>query len=285
MKKCITTIYYLVDNFCKIYHDWERSNILPSNKVRNRVGKLTLSELLTILLYFYLSPCQDFKNYYLYLLPHKYRGYFKMISYSRFIQLVPSMLLPLTLLIHCLKGKQTGTYYIDSTKLAICHNKRTGNNKVFKKIAKLGKSSYGWFMGFKLHMIINHRGEIMAVNITKGNRNDVTVAKDLASGLTGKIYGDKGYISKNLFEKLYSKGLALFTSIRKDMKNYLFEAEDKINLRKRSFIETVFKVLKCHQSLEHSRHRSPLNFLVHILACLNAYSLHILPPNPHLIQN
>ena len=70
MKKCITTIYYLVDNFCKIYHDWERSNILPSNKVRNRVGKLTLSELLTILLYFYLSPCQDFKNYYLYGIAH-----------------------------------------------------------------------------------------------------------------------------------------------------------------------------------------------------------------------
>lgn len=285
MKKCITTVYYLLDNFCKIYQEWEKGHLLPTNLKRNREGNLRLSELLTILLYFYLSSMQDFKNYYLYYLPYKYHGYFKLISYTRIIQLMPRLLLPLALLLHCLKGEETGTYYIDSTKLAICHNKRTNSNKVFKKIAKLGKSSYGWFMGFKLHLIINNKGQIMAVTITKGNIHDVTVAEKLAANLVGKMYGDKGYISKDLFQNLYNKGLKLFTSIRKDMKNYLFEMEDKINLRKRSLIESVFKVLKCHQKLEHTRHRSPLNFLVHVLACLNAYSIHKLPHSNLLIQN
>ena len=285
MKKCITSVYYLVDNFCKIFHEWEKVHLLPNNKVRNRDGRLKLAELLTILLYFYLSPSQDFKNYYLYSLPNKYTNYFNLVSYSRIIQLMPNLLLPLALLLHCLKGEATGTYYIDSTKLAICHNKRTNSNKTFGKIAKIGKSSYGWFMGFKLHLIINNKGEIMAVTITKGNRNDVTVTENLAAGLNGKIYGDKGYISKDLFQKLYNKGLKLFTTIRKDMKNYLFEMEDKINLRKRSLIESVFKVLKCHQKLEHTRHRSPINFLVHILACLNAYSINKLPNSNLLIQN
>jgi hypothetical protein len=273
MKKCITTVYYLVDNFCKIFHEWEKEKLLPSNKLRFRQGNLSLSELLTLVLYFYLSPCKDFKNYYLYHLPAKYSNYFKLVSYSRTIQLWPSLILPLTILIHQLKGDQTGMYFIDSTKLQICHNKRTSSNRVFGRIAKVGKSSYGWFMGFKLHLIINNKGEIMAIKITKGNANDLSAAGDLSKGLTGKLFGDKGYISKDLFGKLYARDLRLFTGIRKDMKNHLLELEDKIYLRKRSLIESVFNVLKNRMNLEHTRHRSPINFLVHIIACIVSYAV------------
>jgi len=136
---------------------------------------------------------------------------------------------------------------------------------VFSKIAKVGMSSYGWFMGFKLHLIINHKGEIMAVKITKANRSDLLSLESLAQGLTGKLFGDKAYICKDLWAKLYSRNLRLFTNLRKDMKSYLLELEDKINLRKRSLIESVFNVLKNRMNLEHTRHRSPINFLVHIL--------------------
>jgi hypothetical protein len=273
MKKCITSVYYLIDNFCKIYREWEKSKLLPSNKQRQRQGALSLAELLTIVLYFYLSPCKDFKNYYLYHLPSKYKGYFSLPSYSRIIQLWPRLILPLSILFQSLKGEETGTYYIDSTKLAICHNKRTSSNRVFGKLAKMGKSSYGWFLGFKLHLVINNKGEIMAIQITKGNRSDISCARDLTKGLTGKLFGDKGYISKNLFSDLYSRSMRLFTGIRKDMHNHLLSLEDKIYLRKRSLIESVFNILKNRMSLEHSRHRSPINFLVHILACVNAFSL------------
>jgi hypothetical protein len=273
MKKCITTIYYLVDNVCKIYNEWEKEKLLPSTKIRHRVGNLSLAELLTIVLYFYLSPCKDFKNYYLYFLPAKYSGYFKLVSYSRIIQLWPSLALPLVILFQQLKGEETGIYFIDSTKLQICHNKRTSSNRVFGRIAKIGKSSYGWFMGFKLHLIINNKGEIMAIKITKGNKSDLSTASSLTKGLQGKLFGDKGYISKDLFNKLYARDLRLFTGIRKDMKNYLLELEDKILLRKRVLIESVFNILKNRMCLEHTRHRSPLNFLTHILACVVSYTI------------
>ena len=273
MKKCITTVFYLLDNFCKEYKKWEENNLLPSNKIRKREGKLSLSELLTVVLYFYLSPCKDFKNYYLYHFSSKYKGYFAYVGYSRIIQLLPRLLLPLSLIMHMLKGEETGVYYIDSTKLEICHNKRTSSNRVFKNIAKIGRSSYGWFMGFKLHLIINNKGEIMAVKITKGNKSDVSVVSNLAKGLEGSIYGDKGYISKKLFEELYSSGLRIFTSIRKDMKNHLLLNVDKILMRKRVLIESVFNVLKNSMNLEHSRHRSPMNFLIHILACIAGFAI------------
>ena len=100
MKKSITTLYYLVDDFCKIFNSWEKANLLPTNKIRHRAGNLSLAELLTIVLYFYLSPCKDFKNYYLYFLSAKYSNYFKLVSYSRIIQLWSSLVLPLVILLH-----------------------------------------------------------------------------------------------------------------------------------------------------------------------------------------
>lgn len=273
MKKCITCVYYLVDNFCKMYSQWEKSKLLPTNKIRYRAGNLSLAELMTIILYFYLSPCQDFKNYYLYFLPAKYRAYFELVSYSRIIQLWPRLILPITILFQQLKGEANGIYFIDSTKLQICHNKRTANNRVFRRLAKMGRSSCGWFMGYKLHLLINNKGEIMAIKITKGNKSDISSARSLTQGLSGKLFGDKGYISKNLFDTLYNSGIKLFTGIRKDMKNHLLELEDKMYLRKRTLIKSVFNVLKNSMSLEHTRHRSPLNFLVHILACVTSYAI------------
>lgn len=286
MKKCITSLYCILDNFCKFYKNWEKYHLIPTASLRDRCGFLELAELLTIVLYFYMSPCKDFKNYYLYHLSFKYKGYFKLPTYSRIIQLWPRLILPLTLILQLFKGERKGIYFIDSTKLVVCHNKRTNSHRVFRRIAKMGMSSYGWFMGFKLHVIINKKGAIMAIKITKGNASDISVAACLAKELTGKMYGDKGYISKDLFQELYAKGLRLFTGIRKDMKNHLLEIEDKINLRKRSLIESVFNVLKKSMNLEHSRHRSPTNFLVHILACIACYNLQKSNFNtPDLMQN
>lgn len=252
MKKCIITVYYLIDNFCKIYEEWTRYNLLSTNQQRYRIGKLSLAELITIVIYFYLSPCKDFKNYYLYYLPHKYKGYFNLPCYSRIVQLWPRLILPLSIMLQLLRGEDTGTYFIDSTKLSICHAKRTSSNRVFGKIAKVGMSSYGWFMGFKLHLIINNKAEIIAIKITKANRTDLSVLESITQKITGKVFGDKAYICKELWFKLYSRNLRMITNIRKDMKNYLLELEDKAMLWKRVLIESVFNILKNRMNLEHT---------------------------------
>ena len=131
----------------------------------------------------------------------------------------------------------------------------------------------GWFLGFKLHVIINHKGEFLAVHITKGNVDDRAPLLKMADGLMGILLADKGYISKEKFEKFWKKGLHMLVGIRKNMKNYLLPLYNKLLMRKRFIVETVFGVLKQDMGIEHSRHRSPANALVHITSCLVAYCL------------
>ena len=94
------------------------------------------------------------------------------------------------------KGEITGISFFDSTSIKVCHNKRISRNKVFKGLAKLGKTTTGWFYGFKLHLVINDKGEILAFQLTPGNVSDVSMLETLSSGLWGKLFGDKGYISE-----------------------------------------------------------------------------------------
>ncbi len=173
----------------------------------------------------------------------------------------------------CEQSKVTGISYIDATSIAVCHPKRTSRNKVFKGLAKIGKTTYWWFFGFKLHMVINEKGEIQGVTLTKGNVDDRKPVPNLTEKLIGLLFGDKGYIKKELFEKLFDRGLKLVTKVKKGMKNTLMLLEEKIFLRKRSIIETVFGYLKNRLELEHSRHRSPINFLVRIFSTLVSYSM------------
>jgi hypothetical protein len=185
---------------------------------------------------------------------------------------MPRLFAPLMVLLHCMSGEQTGIYFADSTKLAVCHNRRIHRHKTFDGLAARGKTSMGWFYGLKLHFVINHKGEIMALKITPGNTADSAVLADITRRLTGKLYADKGYLGQELFQKLWQRGLHLITGIRRNMKNYLLPLADKIMLRKRFLIETVLDTLKSEMGLEHSRHRSPANAMVHILSCLTAYA-------------
>ena len=176
-----------------------------------------------------------------------------MHCYDRFIQIMPNLLLPLSILLQFLFSEARGIDFLDTTKLLICHSMREKRNKVFGKIAEKGKISMGWFFGFKLHMMINDIGQIMAIKITKGNVDDRTPT-ELTKKLKGSIYADKGYIGASLFKALYKRGLKLITGIRKNIKNYLLDLTDKKLLRKRFCIETIFGFLKNSMNLEHTRH-------------------------------
>ncbi len=175
--------------------------------------------------------------------------------------------------ISCL-GEVTGISFVDSTPIRVCNNKRIRNNKVFKGIAEIGKSSMGWFYGFKLHIIINDKGEILDFMITRANVDDRTSLKtdNFLKKLFGKLYADKGYISKELTALLFEQGLHLVTGLKRNMKNSLMTMKDKIFLRKRSVIETINDQLKNISQVEHSRHRSFGNFITNLVAGLIAYS-------------
>jgi len=238
---------------------------------RKRASRMSLSEQLTIVIFYHFSGYKNFKYFYKFFVEKRPDLFPNPLSYNRFIELMPRLATPLAMMIHLFKGEENGTYFIDSTKLQICHNKRTGSNRVFKGLARLGKSSYGWFMGFKLHIIINNIGEIVAVKITKGNVDDRLPVEQLADGLVGNIFGDKGYIDNKLWNKLWKKGLQMIHGIKKNMKNYLLPLQDKLLLRKRSLVEGAFNIMKNVFNLEHTRHRSPANFLVNTMSCIVAY--------------
>ena len=179
-----------------------------------------------------------------------------------------------------LKADFEGIGFVDSTSIIVCQPKRISQHKVFKEIAQIGKTTKGWFYGFKLHFICNHRGEICACRITPGNTDDREPVDLMSSGMLGKLFGDKGYISQSLNESLLERGLQLITGIRKKMKNKLLLLVDKLLLRKRSMIESINNQLKNVFQLEHTRHRSPVNGLINILAAIIAYIFH--PHKPSL---
>lgn len=194
------------------------------------------------------------------------------MSYTRFVELLPWGLMLLCCFLQTRKGEMTGIAFIDSTPLEVCHPARAHAHKVFKGQVNWGKNSVGWYFGFKLHLMINDKGELLAFKLTSANTDDRQPVPDLTQDLIGKLFGDRGYISHKLFEQLYERGLQLITKSKKHMKNHLVKLMDKILLRKRSLIESVNDQLKNICQIEHSRHRSVFNFLVNLLAGLVAYT-------------
>lgn len=273
----ITETFCLVDDFCK--------DLLANTKNAKTIAgdakpsyeqpeKLSLSERVTIMVLFHQMGYRNFKTFYTgYVCRYLSQEFQGLISYARFVALMPRTLLPLMALVHGLRGKSRGITFVDSTILKVCNIKRAGRNKVFRSIAKKSKSTMGWFFGFKLHLIVNDIGELVSLQITPGNTDDRKPLPKMTRGLFGKLFGDKGYISKELSASLFARGLQLITNVKSNMKNKLMPLSDKLMLRKRSIIETINDQLKNISQIEHTRHRSPTNFLVNLFAGLVAYCL------------
>lgn len=280
----LVALFYLVDEFCAVFEpEWDRRLIESGEKQRCKPGTMTLSEILTILIYFHMSNHRTFKKYYRdYVSVHLRADFPNLVSYGRFVELESTVTIPLLALLVSLLGKPGLANFVDSTTLDVCNNRRIWKHRVFKGIAARGKSSMGWFYGLKLHLTVNDKGEIVSFLLTPGNVSDNNQAMmlKLTEKLSGKLYGDRGYISHDLFLSLLQKGITLITGIRRNMKNYLLPLWDKLMLRKRSIIETINDQLKNTQQIEHSRHRSPKNFIANLLSGLIAYQLQ--PKKPQI---
>lgn len=143
---------------------------------------------------------------------------------------------------------------------------------MFRNLAQRGKTSLGWFYGFKLHVVINQHGALLACQLTPGNVDDRRPVPKLAQRLWGRLFGDKGYLSQSLTrELLQTRQLRLVTHLKRNMTNRLLLLHEKIILRRRALVETVFDQLKHLQHIQHTRHRSPTNFAVNLVAGLIAY--------------
>jgi hypothetical protein len=268
-------IYIDTDDWCQIIEKWMKNKALGSAHSRRREPGLTTSEIVTILIFYHYSGMKTFKHYYTQMvLPGMISHFPELVSYDRFVALIPRYF-PVLMSISSIKAIEntsTGFSFIDSKKLPVCHNCRIHSHKVFKGIAQRGKSSTGWFYGSKIHLVINHLGDILRFQITAGNvaDNNPDVLQKLLHNLKGKVFGDKGYIS-SLAEQFYQQGVHLVTKLRSNMKNKLMHLEDRMMLKKRAIIETVFGLLMSVLDIDHTRHRSPVNAFCHLLAGVVAY--------------
>ncbi len=286
----ITEIFFAADEYCILFEQNIDNCIIKlsdgSDKLtRNKPCRLSNSEVITLLICFHLSDYRTLKHFYIdYVCVHLQKEFPSLVSYNRFVELQKTAALPLLMFVmsNCI-GDCTGISFIDSTKLAVCKNQRIHQHHQFKDIAQRGYTSTGWFFGFKLHLVINDKGEIISFKLTRGNvaDNNENLLISLCKNLFGKLYGDKGYLVKqSVFEKLFFDGVQLITKIKRNMKNKLMSVYDKIMLRKRSVIECVMDSLKNICQAEHSRHRSIHGFIINVFAAIGAY--HFLPKKPSI---
>lgn len=281
----LTELYCSIDDFWKSFKiEWDKHLIDTGKSKRGPEAEMTTSEMITIVILFHQSNYRTFKYFYFYVCDYLRKDFPRLISYSRFVYLMKNLFVPLFAYLLQRRGEITGIAFIDSTSIDVCHNKRIKRNKVFKGLAKRGKTTSGWFFGFKLHLIINEKGEILAFQLTPGNIADVSIVKTLSKDIFGKLFGDKGYISAELAKSLLQQGLELFTTIKSNMKQKLMRLTDKILLRKRAIVETVNDQLKNISQIEHTRHRSAGNFLINLLAGIAAYTHQPKKPSINMLE-
>lgn len=272
----LVDIFIECDDFQKNLNGYLEAHAIGDSK--NKTGPKPImsdSEIMTIMIYFHLSGMRCFKWYYQHIIKESLKSYFPdLYDYSRFVAVMERQNGALSLFLQVCRLAQPSQHnYIDSKPLVVCHNRRIKSHKVFDGTAKRGKSSTGWFFGFKLHAVVNQFGQLVVFQITPGNVTDNN--KDLLEGLTahlkGFLYGDKGYLT-GLKIKFKERGLNLITKLRKNMKKQLLTPEQKYYLKHRGIIESVFDLTKHLCQIEHSRHRKVENFVANTLSALLAYT-------------
>lgn len=277
----LTELFVEICEFMKIFDPVFRQYLIGQRRQRP-FCRLDICEIMTILIAFQMIGGQNFKQFYNDVIRQFHRKEFpNIVSYQRFVEVAPMAVTPLAIFLkfRIEMSEKTGLYVIDSAPLCVCKNIRIPRHKVFKELAGRGKTSIGWFYGFKLHLVINHLGELMSVHITAGNIDDRKPVSRMVNTLKGKLLGDKGYIKKVLVKELFQQGLEFITTLKRNMKQNL-SVFDRILLRKRAIIETANDLLKNYFQAEHSRHRSVAGFMNNLLSALAAYTFY--PNKPEM---
>lgn len=265
-------IFVSVDDFCQVLDQYLDEHDLEGPVFE---GVMIPSEILTIVIFYHYSGYKCFQYYFENMVQQELRDFFpRQVSYKRFLTLIGRCQIHLFLFLkwQCAQSQLTGTYFVDSKKLPVCHNRRIHNHKVFKGMAQRGKTSTGWFFGFKIHLAINNLGEVMNFEFSTANitDNNSDLLRNLLKDLKGNCYGDKGYLTK-IFAEFFEQGLKIISKVRQNMKNKLMPLHERFWLAKRAVIESVFDILMTVFDIDHTRHRSPHNAFAHMLGALIAY--------------
>lgn len=281
----LIAVFCFADDALKLFDNWLLEKHTDKRPVLK--GGLCASEIATILIMYHHSGYKCFEYYYKELIINQLKNYFPGApGYKQFLSYIPKVFDYMFVLqmIRAQRSERTGTYFVDSKKLPVCHNRRIYSHRVFRDIAARGKASTGWFYGLKLHLVINHLGEIVSSLLTPANvaDNNTACLKWLLKDLKGVCFGDKGYLTKE-FSHFMDQGLQLITKVRANMKNQLITLKNKRLLNKRGIIESVNDIVMTVLDIDHSRHRSPVNAMVHIFAGILAYQF--LDNKPTLILN
>ena len=243
-----------------------------SRKKRYKSSSYDMCVIVTILIAYQFSGYKTFKLFYVKEFRRLNRCLKTIPSYSWFLRLQKSSLFLLLTFLQSQKGVKTGVYYIDSTPIKVCHNRRIHNHKVMDGIASRGHHSMGWFYGFKLHLVVNNNGEIINVYFSRGNKNDIIGLDKMTKDLNGKLFGDKGYISDKHKQELKKRKLKLVTKVRKNMKPQRLTKIEKALLKRRGIVETVIEQLKRTFCIENQRVRSFYGLCVLIASAIIAYN-------------
>ena len=277
-------IFCEIDDFCRQFEPIFNQQLLADGtRKRIKPSKMSRAEVMTILVLFHKSGFRDLKRFYTKMVcKHWHKDFRNLLSYNRFVELQRDSLVLLGAFMQTRLGKCSGVSFVDSSKIPVCNNLRINQNKVFEDAAKRGKTSTGWFYGFKIHLIVSDTGEILAWQISLGNVDDRQPVPNMTKRVWGKLFGDKGYISQKLTELLGEENVQLITKVKKNMKNKFVNFFDRLMLRKRAIIETINDQLKNISQIEHTRHRSVWNFYTNVVAGLIAYTYQEKKPNLQL---
>src|SRR5574342_1024648 len=196
----LTELFCLIDDFCRQFEPaWRQRQLTSGTRKRRRRSALSLSELMTLVVLFHQLRFRQFKRFYVdYACRHLRAAFPTLPSYHRCVELLPRCAAPLAALFEVLKGSCDGISIVDATPLAVCDNRRIARHRVFQTSAARGKTSMGWFYGFKLHALINSQGELIRLKLTPGNVDDRKPLLNFCKGLFGYLFADKGYIAQKL---------------------------------------------------------------------------------------
>ena len=263
-------IYSFVDDFIKsITQDLQYA---PPTKTFN----LTIAELVSLAIFRYLMGFKTWKEFYKFIKTYHQQDFPNLPKYGNFLRAMNRLSFFAYFMqqgfLNFFKKitKRRDIKFVDSTKLKVCRNKREFTHQVCKNIARKGKSSIGWFYGFKLHIICNELMQILEFTITPGNTDDREGLEMIWNDIFGMIIADAGYIGKKRQEKAFNLGKRLLTAVKANMKKMMtFMQHILLKLRQR--VETVYSVLKLRLGIETTLPRSPLGYFAHYIWCILAY--------------